>query len=215
MKRNTHIVDMIINTCRMKLIAVISWPVLCGRYNCHTVSLWTLFHILQTRIKLSSHWTEYKALLWESSLHCEEVQICAQWRTTHTYSIFVMNSISNESEGGGSRNNHWCISHLPLNNRLLWHTDKKHGLDSYSSHYLILHTGRSHEPEACFTLLVPQHHLKCKRYQSVCVAKLSDHISNLQCWTLTQLNPGCPEPGLNPAWPGPPHIHNWSTQKAL
>lgn len=139
--------------------------------------------------------------LWGSSDLCPV-------QNNHTYIFHLCYKFDFQWKWGGeSRNNHWCISHLPLNNQLLWHTDKKHGLDSYSSHYLLLHTGRSHEPEACLTLLVPQRHSKSKRYQSLCVAKLSDHNFNLQCWTLTQLNPGCPKPGLNPAWPGPPHIH--------
>lgn len=141
-----------------------------------------------------------------SSLHCEKVQICAQERKPHIHipSLLWMQFLVKVR---GGKQKHRCISHLPLNSRLLWHVDKKHGLDFYSFHYLLLRTAHSHEPEACFTLLVPHNHSKSKRYWSVCVPELSDHIFNLHCWTIIQLNPGCPEPRLNLAWPGPPHIH--------
>lgn len=137
--------------------------------------------------------------LWGSSDLCPV-------ENNHTYIFHLCYEFNFQWKwGGGSRNNHWCISHLPLNNRLLWHIDKKHGLDSFPLSYT---TYRSQPwTRSLIYFAGPTQPFKSKRYQSVCVAKLSDHIFNLQCWTLTQLNPGCPEPGLNPAWPGPPHIH--------
>lgn len=102
-KRIKHIVCMVINTCSMQLIAVISWPVLCGRSNWYTVSLRTLFPILQTR-------RDYNSLPINPNTKCywEKVQIGARWTTTaHADSDFAMNEISGESEGKKEK-------HLPM-----------------------------------------------------------------------------------------------------
>lgn len=67
--------------------------------------------------------------LWGSSDLCPV-------ENNHTYIFHLCYEFNFQWKwGGGSRNNHWCISHLPLNNRLLWHTDKKHGLDSFPLSY--------------------------------------------------------------------------------
>lgn len=118
-KRIKHIVWLVINTCSMKLIAVIFWPVLCGRSSCYIAALWALFHILQMR-------REYNSLPrnQNTKCYCEKAQLGAHAMTaTRTGSYFAQNE-----ESTGQKHKHRLVQWPSACNQTAPLTHKPHCL---------------------------------------------------------------------------------------
>lgn len=145
-KRIKHIVWMVINTCSMKLIAVIFWPALCGRSSCY-IAAYGLYFIFykweemttpfpETRIQ-SAIVRKLSSVHTQDDSHARRLQFCHKWR--------------NQGPKGQTPTGAMAICLWPDNSSNTPNTNCAGYCCPFDDHLPCM--GHSHEPEAYFPLL--------------------------------------------------------------